>query len=337
MSLLASSGVGIFNNRHFVVPAVNSISKLNFGQGTHVTAWLALEHWAQQPSSGALFTNLVRPEGRTLDDWFQPQGGAITLAPQARGWFMQWGMDLGLATKDREARNESSYRPDGIPATWEASAKDGLEFVRDTWSALEPSSNSSFEQIDRHILRIALERYFRGLHGKAAIAADPAFIALVNTTVDSQSLADPTSQRLKKFLLRQVAPTDPLIFTYSTAEPGTAATDALAVLSRSVLLLRIATGSANDLLQQAGFAADFLSFWWQKLGEARGLWKPGSPPAALSDLWADVEASLNELVAVEAYDPTTLESVNSVAFGMEGRLNVLSSHERVGLWGLCPA
>lgn len=337
MSLLASSGIGIFNNRHFVVPAVNSTSKLNSGLGTHMTAWLALEHWAQQPSSGALFTNLIRPEGRKLDDWFQPQGGAATLAPQARGWFMQWGMDLGLATKDREARNQTSYRPDGIPATWEASAKDGLEFVRDTWSALEPSSNSSFEQIDRHILRLALERYFQGLHGRAAIAADSAFIALVKTTVDAQSLADPTSQRLKKFLLRQVAPSDPLIFSYSTMAPGIPATDALAVLSRAVLLLRIATGSASDLLQQAGFAADVLSFWWQKLGEARGLWTPGSPPTALTDLWADVEESLNELVAVEASDPTALESVNSVAFGMEGRLNVLSSHERVGLWGLCPA
>lgn len=336
LSLLASAGVGIFNNRHFVVPAVNSASKLTAPFGTHVAAWLALEHWAQQPVSGALFTNLVRPEGRTLDDWFQPHGGAAALAPQAKSWFMQWGMDLGLASRDRDARNESSYRPDGIPATWESPIKDGLEFVRDTWSTLEPSSTSSFEQVDRHILRLALERYFHGLTGRVAVAADLAFAVLVNSTVDAQSLATATADRLKRFLLRQAAPTDPLIFRYSALPPGTPATDALAVLSRAVLLLRVATGSAHDLLHQAGFGRDALSFWWQKLGEARGLWAPGSPPAALSDLWADVEESLNELTAVEADDPTAMESVNNVAFGTDGRLNVLSSHERVGLWGLCP-
>jgi hypothetical protein len=337
MSLLASAGIGIFNTRHFAIPAVNSTSKLNVGSGTHVTTWLALEHWAQQPASGALFASLVRPEGRSLDSWFQPQGGASSLAPQARGWFMQWGMDLGFASKDRDARNESSYRPDGIPMTWDAPVKDGLEFVRDTWIALEPSATSSFEQIDRHILRLALERYFHGFTGKIATATDPAFVTLVNNTVSAQSLTTATSTRLTQFLLRQAAPTDPLIFRYSTVAPGTPLTDALAVLSRAVLLLRIATGSAQDLLQQAGFSADALSFWWKKVGETRGLWPAGSPPTALSDLWADVKASLDELADVDATDPTALESINSIAFGMEGRLNVLSSHERVGLWGLCPA
>lgn len=337
MSLLASAGIGIFNRKHYVIPAANSASKLRTTDGTHVAAWVALEHWARQPASGALFASLVRPEGRSLDDWFQPLGGAATLEPQARGWFMQWGMDLGLAIKDREARNESSYRPDGIPTIWDAPVKDGLEFVRDTWNALEPSSTSSFEQIDRHILRIALERLFHSRFARAAASTDADFVSMANGLVDAQSLAAPTANRLKDFLLRRAAPTDPLIFNYSTAEPGTPSSDALALLSRAVLLLRIATGSAHDLLRQAGFAADALSFWWEKVGEARGLWPAGSPPDVLSDLWADVKASLDDLADVEATDPNALESVNNVVFGMEGRLNVLSSHERVGLWGLCPS
>ena len=337
MSLLASAGIGIFNRKHYVITAANDASKLHTKDGTHVATWIALEHWARQPLSGALFTGLVRPEGRSLDDWFQPLGGAATLEPQARSWFMQWGMDLGLAIKDRESRNESSYQPDGIPTTWDAPVKDGLEFVRDTWNALEPTSTSSFEQIDRHILRIALERHFFSRSGKAAVATDADFVAMGNELVDAQGLATATTARLKDFLLRRTASTDPLIFTYSSVAPGGApSSDALAVLSRAVLLLRIATGSANDLLKQAGFAADALSFWWEKLGETRGLWRAGSPPEALSDLWADVKASLDELADVVATDPTSLESVYNVAFGMEGRLNVLSSHERVGLWGLCP-
>lgn len=337
MSLLASAGIGIFNNQHFVVRSANSTNKMRGRYGTHMIAWLALEEWSQQPTSGALFAQLIRPEGRTLNEWFNSQGGAGALAPQAKAWFMQWGMDLGLATEDREARNESSYRPDGVPTTWEMNAKQGFEFVRDMWSMLEPSSTSSFEQIDRHILRLAMERYYLGLTGKVANGADTAFIALVDATVSAQSLATSTEDRLKKFLLRQSAPDDPLIFRYSAVRPGAPQTDAFAVMSRAVLLLRLATGSAHDLLHQAGFDAAALSFWWQKLGEARGLWKPGAPPAALADLWADIEDGLREANEIEADDAASFETMNGVAYGVFSRLNVLASHERVGLWGLCPA
>lgn len=337
MSLLASAGIGIFNTQHFVVPTANSTTKLRFGQGTHVIAWLALEEWAQQAASGALFAQLIRPEGRTLDEWFQPQGGASALAPQAKSWFMQWGMDLDLATEDRDARNESSYRPDGVPATKELNAKDGLEFVRDMWSTLEPSATSSFEQIDRHILRLAMERYHVGLTGNPVNAADPAFIALVERAVSALSLARAAEDRLKRFLLRQSAPDNPLIFKYSSIRPVGSQTDAFAIMSRAVLLLRVATGSAHDLLNRAGFDAAVLSFWWQKLGEARGLWKSGSVPAALSDLWADIEDGLREVEEIEAADPKAFETINGVAYGIFARLNVFASHERVGLWALCPA
>lgn len=336
MSLLASAGIGIFNSQHFIVPTMNTTAKLRLGNGTHVTAWLALEEWSQQRSSGALFAQLVRPEGRTLDEWFHPQGGASALAPQAKSWFMQWGMDLGLSTKDRDARNESSYRPDGMPRTWELNAKEGLEFVRDMWNALEPSTTSSFEQIDRHILRLAIERYFLGSVGRAASNSDPAFVALVEAMISAQSLASATEGRLKTFLLRQSVAEDPLIFRFSAVAPGAPATDAFAVISRAVLLLRVATGSAQDLLHQAGLDAAALSFWWQKLGEARGLWQPNSPPTALADLWADIQDCLREIGEIEAHDATTYENVNGIAYGVFGRLNVLASHERVGLWGLCP-
>jgi hypothetical protein len=176
-----------------------------------------------------------------------------------------------------------------------------------------------------------------GLTGNPANAADRAFVALVERAVSVQSLASATEDRLKKFLLRQSAPDDPLIFKYSSMTPRGAQTDVFAMMSRAVLLLRVATGSAHDLLHQAGFDAATLSFWWQKLGEARGLWKSGSVPAALSDLWADIEDGLRELEEIEANDPKAFETINDVAYGIFGRLNVLASHERVGLWGLCPA
>jgi hypothetical protein len=336
MSLLASAGIGIFNRKHYIVPTENATTKLESSDGTHVLAWSALEYWAQLPASGTLFAKLVRPEGRTLDEWFQPHGGPTTLAPQAKAWFMQWGMDLKLATKDRDARNESSYRPDGIPHIWDVSARDALGFVRNTWMALEPSSTSSFDSIDRHILRLALESYYRGLTGKPATGTDPAFQVLIGTTLSAQGLAKSAEDRLRSFLLRQSAPNDPAIFPYSAKKPGNTGDDPFAVLSRAVLLLRIATGSAHDLLAAGGIDSAAISFWWTKIGEVRGLWEPGSAPDSLTDLWADIEEALLETAQLEKAQPNAFESTRSVAFDAAGRFNIFSSHKRVGLWGLCP-
>lgn len=337
MSLLASNGLGVFNYKHFYISGTNTTTKFGATNGTHILTWLALQEWSRCPASGVLFSALVRPEGLSLDDWFSGQGGATVLAPQAKDWFLQWGMDLSLATKDREARNESSYRPDGVPTTWELSSREGLDFVRDMWSALEPGAGSSFEQIDRYILRLAVERHHFSVTSRVAGRGDAAFVTLVNSVVDAQSLAKATEDRLKDFLLRRTAPTDPDIFRFSAMKPGNPQTDAFAVMARAVLLLRVATGAAHTMLDRAGFDASVLEFWWQKLGETRGLWTPGEPPDQLADLWADVEQSLRDVADVEAATPDVLDSFYAISEELPGRLSMLASHERVALWGLCPS
>ncbi|MCY3772551.1 MAG: hypothetical protein OXG98_11105 [Gemmatimonadetes bacterium] len=337
MSLLAGFGIGIFDHQHFIVAQANSTAKLHTRLGTHRMVWLALEEWAKLPSSGKIFAELVRPEGYDLDEWFQLHGGASKLAPQARAWFLQWGMDLRLASKDRYARNESSYRPDGVPITWQADPTLCLNFVRDMWTLLEPSSTSSFEQIDRHIFRLSIERYFRGLTGKPNATGDPAFVALVGKTVSRLGLPHSAEKRIKDFLCRKVSAADPLVFRYSSHLPGTPETDALAVVSRAVLLLRLATGSAHRLLQRTSINAKDLAFWWQSLGENRGIWPPGTPPAEPYDLWADVKESLDAVAQIEEKSRPPLDSFSSIATGLAPQLTVLASHERVGIWGLCPS
>lgn len=336
MSLLAGQGIGIFNSKHFVVSAPNVATKLSVGQGTHVVVWEALEHWSKQAASGTLFSGLIRPEGISLDDWFAPVGGGSSLAAQARDWFMQWGMDLNLATNDRQARNDSSYRPDGIPLSWEVSPAEVLDFVRDLWSTLEPGDQSRFEQIDRYILRLTLEKQYTGISGNPAVGTNPGFVSHVSTVVGAQSLSTSATTRWQNFLLRRTAAADPAIFANSTVKPASLSSDPLAVLSRATLLLRVATGSAHDLLRQAGFDANALTFWSNGIGVARGLWEPASQPAQLSDLWADIRDTLLEVDDTTASDPSAYSSISGLGYGLAGRLNMLCSHERVSLWGLCP-
>ena len=336
MSLLASFGIGIFDRQHFVVAQANSTTRLQTRQGTHVMAWLALEEWAKLTTSGDAFAQLVRPEGHSLEQWFHVQGGGRVLAPQARDWFMQWGMDLRLATKDRDARNQSSYRPDGVPITWEADPAICLEFVRDMWRLLEPSQGSAFEQMDRYILRLSVESFYRGSSGRSITASDPQFEVLVKRMLSGMNLTVAGEQRIRNFLCRESAPTDPSLFYYSTIQPGNPDSDAFAVVSRAVLLLRLATGSAHGVLESIGIDSEDLAFWWKKIGESRGLWSPETPPSELHDLWADVEDSLSMISEVEEENEEFLESFNSIATSLAPQLSILSSHERVGIWGLCP-
>ena len=336
MSLLAGSGIGIFERKHFIVTGTDSTSRLRTNKGTHQIAWLALEEWARLAVSGSLFAELVRPEGHSLNQWFQTIGGANAFAPQALDWFMQWGMDLRIANRDRDARNESSYRPDGIPISWNANAGDCLNFVREMWELLEPSTLSRFEKIDRHILRLSIERYYLALTGREPASNTPAFEEFAGSLLSGIDMIASAKNRMKKFLCRKVVPTDPLVFRYSTIEPNNNWSDALSVISRALLLLRLASGSAYGLLEKVDVDSNDLAFWWESIGENRGIWLPGNSPNELLDLWTDVEVSLSVVTQTENSHPNLSSSFRSIASHLAPQLSVLASHERVGIWSLCP-
>jgi hypothetical protein len=153
--------------------------------------------------------------------------------------------------------------------------------------------------------------------------------------VSAQGIVGGAANRIEKFLLRQSSPQDPQIFLNSKTNPNGGEADVFSVLSRAVLLLRVASSSTQQLLANASVNTSLLSFWWEAIGEARGLWQPGGCPDPLSDLWADIEESLQEIELVEANTPGALATPQGILSTIPRELTVLSSHERVGLWGLC--
>ena len=92
----------------------------------------------------------------------------------------------------------------------------------------------------------------------------------------------------------------------------------------------------ETLLLRSGLQSNDLSFWWQKIGAARGLWEPTSPPEDLADLWADVGDTLDEVDDFIAVNAAALQSAHRITSGLGHRFSILASHERVGLWSLCP-
>jgi hypothetical protein len=111
--------------------------------------------------------------------------------------------------------------------------------------------------------------------------------------------------------------------------------DVFSIISRAVLLLRVAAGSVADQLQSATFDNAALRFWWEAIGEARGLWGGGSAPEDLQDLWKDIEDTLTEIDTAKAASTTAFDSFFALSASPDPDLRRLCSTERVALWSLC--
>ena len=336
VSLLATEGIGVFNNKHFIINSPNSVVRMHGGRDstTHRFAWLCLDYWASRSSSGDLFAKVVRPYGRDLDDWLTPLGGGSVVAPQARDWFRQWGMDLKMLPEDRDARNESSYQPDGIPDVWRTDAVTALNFARDLWFALEPSPTSRFEAIDRHILRIVLSSVFRGRTGKSVDEDPDQFKAFVVPVIDNQDFRPEVRQQWLDFVTRKISPEDASLFVFSRESSETRNNSDLAIISRAALLLRFATGSAGQLVAAAGLSVEDIKFWWEVFGQGRGFWEGNKQVDELLDLWANIAVSLQEVEEFHARIAEADRTFFSIGNDLGKAIVGLGNSELVAIWGL---
>lgn len=331
LSLLAGEGIGIFQNQHFVFDGRNSVSRLQTTKTTHQVVWNCLEYWAQQRKSGDLFARIITPYGRRLDEWLGPLGGTKIIAPQAREWFRQWGFDLKALANDRNARNVSSYRPDGIPSTWTVHASEVLEFARNIWASFEPSANSVFGIIDAHILRIGLESAFRG------IQPTEGFKSWALTAASYEGLPPEMERYWLQFLTREIDKDDICIFPHSREPSEGEQTSHFGIIARATLLLRVASGSAAELMRRADLSASAIAFWWESLGQGRGLWEKRIEPEAAIDLWADVAPLLEEIAAFQAKYQRSDQTFYRTERELESALVGLGCCERVAFWSLLPS
>ncbi|EHR00086.1 hypothetical protein Bra471DRAFT_00623 [Bradyrhizobium sp. WSM471] len=333
-SLLAARGVGIFNHHHFAITAANQAKQLDNKSGTHDFSWACLDYWSSLSTSGDLFIKLIRPFGLDLAQWFDPVGGANVVAKQAQAWFRQWGMDLKSFPDDRDARNLSSYQPDGLPKAWELEAAEVLNYVSELWSVLEPSANSRFDIIDRHILRVSIETHFQALSGRAASQAAPDFLRHVTKIVKPQNFDPPVEAEIVRFLTRKVMPADSLVLIRSR-EPNTiSGSGAETIASRATLLLRTASGAAADLFRSVGITEAELEFWSSGLGRARGLWEGSA--VAPTDLWADIDLQLGEVADFQSKHAKNKQTFYRIGAELHEALIDLGSCERAAIWGAIP-
>lgn len=343
MSLLATEGIGIFDDRHFVVDLGNTCqpigtlpkAKKRGWLGTHAITWLALEHWANRISSTDILAEIIQPAGIPLRDWLRTLSTGSSWRPIGSSWLKAWGLDLRRLTDDRDARNAASYRPTHLNPVTSLDALSSSNFMRNLWEIFEPSAGSSFEILDRHLLRLSLEVGFRAISDKKPELYPNEFAMTIRTVLNALALSESSAQHWQDFLTRKIEHSDPIII--SEARQSDKVTDPrhhIQVLSRATLLLRVATGACAQLLRKTGFGNRDLEFWWKPFGVERGLWENGNEPMTLMDLWADVEMALKETREWEINNARKTPSFARWRRDKGHTIPILAECERIALWGL---
>jgi hypothetical protein len=338
MSLLASEGIGIFSDRHFVVDSNGACLRIPGTLKTHTLAWDALDVWATHSSSAALLASVLRPGGYAIETWLA--GFSVTSANLnliGAEWLRAWGLDIRRLAEDRDARNEASYRPNRINRQSTLDPKSSVHFILDLWRTFEPAGSMLSVQLDRFLLRVLLEKAFFLTAGRSYKQSRGTFRSRITVMVDRMGLSGNLREEWLGFLLRETSREDPRIIAEAM---GRLEIDDpyhhVQVLARSALLLWMATGACARLFQDAGTSRGELAFWWGPLGEDKGLWSINGEPDEFRDLWADIEAAaiqtggwLEERSDVNVDRMTLLRALSS-------ELIDLTSCERMLLWGTSP-
>lgn len=336
MSILAISGVGIFNCLNICVDANGAIHKLennkenDNGKNTHSIVWPALDAWLRIDANAARFLSAITLHGSNLKDalhsiWPSKQPASIVVP-----LIDAWAFDLNIASKHHDQRNISSYSPHDLNAI-PCSFQDEMDFLSETWRSLEPSTPNGFVQLDNHMLR----RMFQMIHQRDNSALDPANqTPLTGSPVAFRySELQPTLQQAvpKAFLLDQAGADEPQLFRLASTDGSTPR----AMISRAVLLLRAATALNVLTLNEAGFSQDGTDIrpWIDPLLVHRGIVAADALPDRMADLWDSTKFAVEdfrETLTNCAYEPHAFFTAD-----LNGTPDV-TQMERAVMWGICP-
>jgi hypothetical protein len=333
LSLLAAEGIGIFNQRNFVVESAGTCSLIPRNRTTHEITWLALEYWANLRRSSRLIGQIVNPGGTNLGDWLDAFGVGPAVHPLGRRWLKTWGLDLRLLSEDRDARNEASYRPSRIRSRAELSAFDSALAANQVWEFCEPAT-SRFETLDRYLLRRSLETLFTATTQLTPSGSPDVFESRILQMLDDLTVDGSEEEMWVNFLTRRTDSDDAALLV--DADEISEFTDPrhhLQVISRATLLLRVATGASARLLSDARINTEDLKFWWEPLGRDRGLWPPADPPEELIELWNDADTARKDFADWRS-DPASADSFYDLRRRQANAIAVLSECERIAFWGL---
>jgi hypothetical protein len=320
MGLLASEGIGIFNVRH---PRASKAGRtVCFSkQATHKLIWPCLQQWAAWSASLDAIERVVRPAQIPLQSWFAAFNVKVPTRAVTRRLFQSWGVDLRAFEDDHDLRNLASYRPSELNLAPTIGISDVFAFISDIWRCFEPSSAGRFGRLEKYLLRRIM----------LTAKVDTNLV----TPVALAALGMPVAEAAEWTQALNTA-TEPLLFREAMIQ--TAINDGrchLQVIARASLLLAVSTAAVRQLLVGAGYTQDHLRFWWERIGQSRGLWDHSVAAIRPEEAWADIRDCIDETTDWFANN-AAVSSVNRWRRAQAASVELLGAFELVGIWALMP-
>ncbi len=323
MSIMASHGIGIFDKQHIYTDGTNTHY---FNGTTHNIAKDLYNEWSSSVDHISKLTESIKIKNRKFSDWITATGiGATAVAGAVVKDFLDaWSIDLRL-NDDQTLRNEMSYRPQ-FETSSTISSK-AIENIIEIWKHLEPSESDRFEDLDLHLFRNSLENLFEKATGKNKQHVD--FRIFITNMFNN--LGEPTTQFLFDFLLRESAPLDHVLLQKASLDNSDYRlnlSDPLPMISRSILLLRLASGLAETKFVEKLGDKTLLDFWWSQRAIEHSII---SSPTDLTDkieLYADVRDAISDMVPMTGSSNKTFLETNAIS------ILPMKQFQRVCFWGI---
>lgn len=331
MSLMATQGIGVFKNKHVWFDQSGSCNRVPGSKSTNPFANEILNEWAKTQKSKDFLFSVISINSIQLNQWLNstPYGSIDSVIDYLlKDWLEKWSIDLKLE-EDKDIRNEVSYRPKIYEK--HVNHDEIVKKVTYIWEACEPSETSSFDLLDKHLLKASLDVIYNQYVNNSTLhkpVEKSDFVAKVLTSVglnSTGSLHDFLSKTTNTHFILETAKNniqyeDSYCYTY----------DCFPIICRALLLLRLATGATEKFLDQS-ITKDLTRFWWYKIGLNAGLWSKNSEPEDFKDLYQDISEAINEL---DFSDSDKWDSLKTASSFYAPELTSLKQFQRVGLWGI---
>jgi len=197
---------------------------------------------------------------------------------------------------------------------------------------LEPSGATSFDTFDSYLIREIFEHEFTSRRPDKTLES-PEFEGEIDQMV-SAVLGGASPSLTSKFYGNDKAPTPAMLKNAST-DPSDASINlaerVVGMLGRSMVLLRLATASAADLITKSGVDKAEVGSWAEDLLEARGVRPPEGTPPIYEELFLDVAIDLEAMDLLHSLVKTS-DMRDMVA--VDRQTANLSIFERVPVWAV---
>lgn len=333
MSLLASQGIGIFNNIHFYIDSINSIHRVNhtgtsnvFKRGTHDAVYDGFDNWVKNSACITTLGDIIKPEGINLEDWFNHLFVGNPLGFIGQTFLEHLGYDLQHFSSDRDARNEASYRPTQTGVGNRISLEETINLITEIWNDLRPAAPGKI--FDLHLLKYSIHKYSKGTGrtGTREYLTDKRILKCL----ESIGIDDKSRQNNLKNYLKKSNKSSCLIIEQANKRTNydRDANYHLHMISRAVILLHIASGSIKTLMKDTNTSRGDIQFWWEKFGIDRGLWND-SQPDPLDYMLDDIEEYLSEI------NDGSFDDIYDLRMKKSLEMIDLSIFERIALNNIC--